>query len=299
MDRFPDLRHFEEGLPACTHPLGVSVAGLTVGFLFPGEAPLEALRERYRPFLAEEEPAVVFRVAPGWEAYLQMAPDRFLRLEERPLGEGRLLLSHGFAAFRAGGRGVVRVSAPPGSPSFLQAVENVLRWTVADLALEHHGFVLHSAGLVREGRACLFFGPSGAGKSTVASLSPGLPLLSDDLVLLLKRGERFFAATTPFAGTLPQTEKHPGIFPVLALFRLRKAAKDRLEVLSRPLAVARLAAACPFVTVRAEREGRLIPLLEDLTGQTPVFDLHFTKSDSFWSLLESEVLHGRTDGPPA
>jgi hypothetical protein len=178
-------------------------------------------------------------------------------------------------------------------------MENVLRWTVADLALESEGFVLHSAGIVRRGKACLFFGPSGAGKSTVASFSPGSPLLSDDLVLLLKREGRFMAATTPFAGTLPQSEKHPGIFPVAGLFRLRKALEDRLEALPRPLAVASLVAACPFVTAAAEREGCLVPLLVDLTGQTPVFDLHFTKSARFWSLLESEVLHGRADGPPA
>jgi len=299
MDRIPDLRHFETDLAPGAVPFGVSVAGLTVGFLFPREVSLDPLVERYRPFLTGEEPAVAFRVAPGWEAYLEMAADRFLRLEERPLGEGRLLLSHGFAAYRAGRRGVVRVSAPPPSPPFLQAVENVLRWTVADLALESEGFVLHSAGIVRQGKAFLFFGPSGAGKSTVASLSPGCPLLSDDLVLLLKRDGRFLAATTPFAGTLPQGEKHPGIFPLAGLFRLRKAPEDRLEALPRPLAVASLAAACPFVTAAADREGRLIPLLEDLTGQTPVFDLHFTKSASFWSLLESEVLHGRADGPPA
>ena len=228
-----------------------------------------------------------------------MAPDRFLRLEERPLGEGRLLLSHAFAAWRHGSEGVVRISAPSGSPAFRQSVENVLRWTMAELALERQGFVLHSAGLVRDGKAFLFFGPSGAGKSTVASLSPGLPLLSDDLVLLLKREGGWFAATTPFAGTLPQVEKHPGIFPVAGLFRLVQAPEDRLEALSRPLAVARLLAACPFVTAPRDRQGRLAPLLQDLTGQVPLFDLHFTKSGRFWSLLESEVLHGRADGSPA
>ncbi len=299
MDRIPSLEAFLVEPDPRFEPFGVSVAGLCVSFGVPPGTPQEPLREQYGPFLSEEPPAVAFQVVPGEGTYLEMAPDRFLRLEERPLGEGRLLLSHRFAAYRSGRTGVVRVSAPPGTPAFLQAVENVLRWTVADLALEAEGFVLHSAGIVREGRACLFFGPSGAGKSTVASFRSRSPLLSDDLVLLLRREGRFFAAATPFAGTLPQTEKHPGIFPVKGLFRLRKAPEDRLEALPRPLAVASLAAACPFVTAPADREGRLLPLLEDLTGQTPVFDLHFTKSGRFWSLLESEVLHGRADGPPA
>lgn len=292
MDRIPPLEAFLVDPIPRAEPLGIAVAGLSVAFLLPREIPREPFHRQYGFFLSHVPPAVTYRVVPSKQGFLEMASDRFLRLEERPLGEGRLLLSHLFAAYRTGRTGTVLISAPPGTPSFLQAVENVLRWTVADLALESEGFVLHGAGIVLNERAYLFFGPSGAGKSTVASFRSGAPLLSDDLVLLLKREGRFFAAATPFAGTLPQGEKHPGIFPLGGLFRLWKAPKDRLEALPRSLAVARLAAACPFVTAPAERERRLLPLLVDLTGQTPVFDLHFTKSAKFWSLLESEVLHG-------
>src|SRR5207249_2549192 len=53
-----------------------------------------------------------------------------------------------------------------------RALENFLRSSIAWLAIDNGGFLLHGAGIVRSGRGYLFYGPSGAGKSTLAALSP-------------------------------------------------------------------------------------------------------------------------------
>jgi hypothetical protein len=152
--------------------------------------------------------------------------------------------------------------------------------------LDRGGFVFHSAGVVKEGRAYLFYGPSGAGKSTVSELSRPLPLLSDDLVLVMNDAGAWKAATTPFAGSLPQADKSPGTYPLAGLFRLVQAEEHRLAPLGpSALAVASLLACCPFVGSRARREGALLPLLQDLCGAVRSFELYFRKDGGFWTLL--------------
>jgi hypothetical protein len=57
-----------------------------------------------------------------------------------------------------------------------------LTWLLA----RHNRFVLHGAGIVRDGRALLLLGQSGAGKSTlaVAALEAGWQALADDVVIV-------------------------------------------------------------------------------------------------------------------
>lgn len=285
-DRLPGPGHFTDGRP----PLGEGALTLEVGGLavrlegIPGDL-ARPLAERYRPFLSEAQPLHTVRLEAGEEAYLEFVPNTFLRLEEREADGGRALFSHDFAAWRSGPRGFLRLSVPGDVKASLQAVENYLRWVVADLALARGGFIFHAAGLVKEGRARVFFGPSGAGKSTVVSLSEGLTILSDDLVLLLEGQEGWFAATTPFAGTLPQQAKDRAVYPLAGLFRLTQAPAHELRAVPLHVAVGMVAACCPFVTDPALRHDRLLPLVEACCRSTGVRELRFRKDPGFWPLL--------------
>src|SRR5207247_1225576 len=71
-------------------------------------------------------------------------------------------------------------------PLFDRGLENFLRILTASHILESGGFLLHASGVVRAGRAYVFFGPSGSGKTTVTHLSPGDQVLSDDLTLVVR-----------------------------------------------------------------------------------------------------------------
>jgi hypothetical protein len=260
-------------------PICVAYRGLSAALA-------EAMRERYGSFLSETPAHHAVDVGRGDEAYLEPAADGYLRLEEIPAGQGRALLSTDLAAWRSDAHGTLRLSSPDAIAPSLRGLENYLRWTSADLALDWEGFVFHSAGVVKGGRAYLFFGPSGAGKSTVSGLSRPLPLLSDDLVLVLKTGGTWKAAATPFAGSLPQEDKTPGAFPLAGLFRLVQAREHRLASLGpAALAVASMLSCCPFAGGRSRREALLLPLLEDLRGAHPPFELYFRKDGGFWTLL--------------
>src|SRR5512143_1275878 len=132
---------FEEPLA----PLGggsfcVAVGDISVRFEGLPDGLLAAALERYGPFLVNgSAPLHTVRLFRGRESYLDMAEDKFLRLEEDRFPEGRTLASHVFAALRPAGRanqGILLLDpATPEDPS-LGALENYLRWVVADMALE-------------------------------------------------------------------------------------------------------------------------------------------------------------------
>jgi hypothetical protein len=246
-----------------------------------------ALRERYAQFLFEGEALHEVTAHAGESMYLQSSPDGFMRMLENAHPQGEVLLSNHFAAFRPapGGAGALRVCAPGDSVYALSAFENYLRWMVADLALPRGGFILHSAGLAREGKAYLFFGHSGAGKTTVCSLSPEAELLSDDLVLVLRSGDQFVASTTPFQGTLSQGAKCRRTFPLAGAFRLRQSSEVRVAPMPLGLAVGTILSCCPFVSEPGKRSGLLLPLVENFCRTLPVNELFFRKESSFWGVV--------------
>jgi len=65
------------------------------------------------------------------------------------------------------------------------------------------GVILHSCGIVIEDRGILFLGESGAGKSTLARMwdqENGVDILSDDRVIVRKKGREFRVYGTPWHG---------------------------------------------------------------------------------------------------
>ena len=94
------------------------------------------------------------------------------------------------------------------------------------------GLLLHSAGIVVDGRAIAFFGPSGAGKSTLSSLVDA-PILSDELIAIRKSGEQFMVEATGVWGELEARAPVEGSFPLahlVALGRGDDVVLDPLDV---------------------------------------------------------------------
>ncbi len=247
---------------------------------------LDRLTERYSPFLASVPEAHEVALEAGESRYLHHIPGSLLRLEESRDDQGEVLVSHNFAARRAGNHGRLLLSAPEDAEDSLMAIENYLRWTLADMALDHGGFIFHAAGLAKNGSAYVFFGPSGAGKSTIVSLSPGARILSDDLVLVLQGQSGWQAATTPFKGMFPQGAKDRAVYPLAGLFRLVQSPSLALAKLPVGLAVGMAMACCPFVSDPLKRHGKLMKLVEQCCRETGVSELRFRRDSSFWNLVE-------------
>jgi hypothetical protein len=154
--------------------------------------------------------------------------------------------------------------------------ENLARLLLAYGMLLSGGVLLHSAGILVNGRAHLFAGQSGAGKSTLSrsALDAGLGVLSDDINAVIPGGNGYVATKLPFTGDLGRTETAAGKYPVAAVYRLKQAARSALRRCSPGEALSRLLACAPYVNADRHR----MPLLMDnlqaiLGGGLPYFEI--------------------------
>ena len=86
-------------------------------------------------------------------------------------------------------------------------IANPVRYPLDQILLIHclvgKGILIHAAGIVVEGKGCLFAGPSGAGKTTISDLYQNMSqntILSDDRMVIRKPGHDFLMYGTPWPG---------------------------------------------------------------------------------------------------
>ncbi|HYU23370.1 MAG TPA: hypothetical protein VEM60_09540 [Candidatus Dormibacteraeota bacterium] len=164
------------------------------------------------------------------------------------------------------------------------ALDSLLRVLLSWQLLGHHGFLLHAATVIRNGKAYLFTGRSGAGKSTVASLSPQGSVLTDEISLLRRENGVWRAYGTPFWGEFRAAGSNTSA-PVAGIFRLLQAAENRLGAL-RPLAILRaLLPNVLFFSAEAEANRRLLEILGQAATEISGYNLAFRKNSVFWEVL--------------
>ncbi len=165
--------------------------------------------------------------------------------------------------------------------------ENYLRVLYAWLCLEQSGLLLHAAGVISENRGYVFFGPSGSGKTTVARLLLDQTVLSDDLVIIKKLGERYWLYGVPFRGDFLEAPRVNASAELSGVFALVKDSEHRVEPLPMPEAIARLAACVPFVMAQATQSARVVDICASLTASVPVRALHFARDAGFWKIVHA------------
>ena len=164
------------------------------------------------------------------------------------------------------------------------ALDSLLRVLLSWKLLGHHGFLLHAATVIRNGKAYLFTGRSGAGKSAVASLSPEGSVLTDEISLLRRGNGVWRAYGTPFWGEFRAAGSNTSA-PVAGIFRLLQAVENRLEAL-RPLAILRaLLPNVLFFSAEAEANRRLLEILSQVATEISGYNLAFRKNSAFWEVL--------------
>jgi hypothetical protein len=195
------------------------VGGVTLSVRAPRHTPALALAPRYAPFVPSRGGDIALTLEPG-------PPPSF--------APGDLLFDSGgtWRVYRRG-RGLLYVFRPPmgdGPPARAVAIDGLRRrgtlylpdspasrsrgfalsYPLDELLFQHHiarggGLVVHACGVVVDGRAVLLCGRSGAGKTTLARLfrrhCPRAQVLSDDRIVLRRRGTAWHAFGTPWHGS--------------------------------------------------------------------------------------------------
>lgn len=169
--------------------------------------------------------------------------------------------------------------------------ENVLRVLCAYSATHQGGVMLHSAGVVHEGRAWIFCGRSNAGKTTLATKAhaAGFGILSDDINLLLPCAAGFHAHAVPFTGEFGRTLERTlsGAFPVAATVLLQQVTTLTTERASAARATAALLAGCPFVNDDERETDNLLDTVRIMAGQAPVIQLTSALADDIGAIMGS------------
>lgn len=263
-----------------TDEIRISVGDICLGLLVEDAEESARIRNRYGAFLSQAPPSMVLEVAvvekdwprppqPGLWPLSTTRSGSLLRFES---------LCEEAAFDVAAGQG--RLTKAPEIPG-----ENSLRVIFAWLCLLQGGILVHSCGVVKEGRGYLFFGPSGAGKSTVASLSTDYTVLSDDLVMVRRVNGGYHAQGVPFRGEAsnsPLTNAHA---PLAGVFRLIKDARNYLEPVPGATMVASLVAAVPFVQEDSATSQRAADICAAVLSAVNHGRLHFQRDSTFWEVI--------------
>jgi len=213
-------------------PVFFETAGLAAAFDFPEAAFRGLVARRYEKFPAAAAPFYRFSALsiPG-----SQAPFRPAVREER----GILRLKRGdfdCVLDLKTGSGVLKAALR------VQTFDSFLRSFYSWALLREGGMLLHSAGLLKGGKACLFLGKSGAGKSTLSKLaafvphpssliphpSPGAEVISDELNLVRFEKGRFVVYGSPFWGEM-RNEGRQGVWPLAKVFILKKAKRNKIS----------------------------------------------------------------------
>ena len=227
----------------------LKIAGLRVRIELHDEYEGLKMPESYMPFVTEptnDAPDVALTVKSGYERAAEgMNP---VSSGMNDLGEARLyhnggeyavdLLPHPSSSFR-----IMHISEDfttgrlqlPGDRYAAFTVDSMLRILYSQAVVLHHGFMLHSAAVVRDGKAVLFMGKSGTGKSTHAQLwlreFAGTSLLNDDNpVVRVSADGTVMVYGSPWSGKTRCYRNAEA--PVEAMVRLEQAPVNRYTELS-------------------------------------------------------------------
>ncbi|MBI4803082.1 MAG: hypothetical protein HY796_11215 [Elusimicrobia bacterium] len=218
----------------------LELAGFRLNFKSDQGGIISVLRGRYGRFVSAGGAAYRFEVfeASGGQNPFKPAISlgkRFLKLKR---GDFEAVLD------MLTGAGTLKAAANE------RCLDAFLRSFISFLLIRSGGFMLHSAGLVKNGKAHLFLGKSGAGKSTLCGLAtgrpaqvtghksqvanrpPGCSVISDELNLIRFEKGRFRVYGSPFWGEM-RADGRPGAWPLGGVFLLKKAETNRLSPCSK------------------------------------------------------------------
>ncbi|MBP8979833.1 MAG: hypothetical protein KBG09_01115 [Syntrophobacterales bacterium] len=239
------------------------------------------------------EPTVLERMSAPWQAELAERMGRIFpgRLEEATAMIGFL---NGCLIFDSRSRrGAIYVFYTPTAVHAQATLAKLVFIYVCLIMAAKNRFLIHGAGIKKRRRreGYLFVGKSGAGKSTIAALSVGDVILSDDATLVEAGEDGFILHATPFTQTNMHRSRPPRWHLQKERLRriifLHQALETRMEPREGHYACMEL------LTHHVQCYGLLGPALRTrafdfcrrLCGLVPAVDLYFLKEGGFWELV--------------
>lgn len=200
--------------------IGLEIAGFGLNFESDRSGIISILKRRYGKFRAAGKPGFGIKVSAAPGRQNPFKPAIFLAGSRLEIERG----DFSFSLDLAKGAGSLGAAANE------QCLDAFLRSLISFLLLRSGGFMLHSAGIVKDGKVYLFLGKSGAGKSTLSKLAAaaGAEVISDEINLLRFEKGKFRACGSPFWGEM-RADGRPGSWPLGGIHLLGKARENSLS----------------------------------------------------------------------
>ena len=203
--------------------VGLEIGGFKINLESDYNGIISILRSRYGKFGTAGKSGFNLKVSAGSGRQSPFKPAITLTGSRLEIGRGDFSSSLDLDT----GAGSLRAAANE------QCLDAFLRSLISYLLLRSGGFMLHSAGTVKNGKAHLFLGKSGAGKSTLSKLAAaaGAEVISDEINLLRFEKGKFRAYGSPFWGEM-RADGRPGSWPLGGIHLLGKARVNSLSFCS-------------------------------------------------------------------
>jgi hypothetical protein len=270
-------------LPLLTAEIGalslvIEIGGMPVRINTGDPAFLELLQNRYAGFIGNSERAEM-------EFDIELSPPAFADPEAdvrvtRHQGRWRLTRGDFLAEWEpAARRGWIRQSANPYS------IDAVLRIVHTLVLARQGGFLLHSASVIRNGKAFLFAGVSGAGKTTISRLAPpDVALLTDEISYVRRQADSYVAFGTPFTGELAKLGENTSA-PIVAIYLLAQGPENRIDPIPAGEAARSLLANVLFFAEDEELVRSAFHSAFEFISRVPAMRLTFVPDSRVWELI--------------
>ncbi len=258
--------------------LSLGIAGFRIGFKSDSPGIISLLGRRYGRFSGNDGGDYSFSVS--------AAPGKQTPFRPSVLWTGReLRISRGdFRAVLDADAGIGNLFASAKE----QCLDAFLRSLLSVLLLRDGGLMLHSAGLVKAGRAYVFIGKSGAGKSTLSRLAAASGLaevVSDEINMLRPVNGNWRVYGSPFWGEM-RAEGRPGSWPLGGVYLLGKSAENSVSSCGRGETLRALLRCLLNFEKGGPAAERILDVSFDLLAGTCLRRFEFSKRDaSFMGLL--------------
>ncbi len=248
----------------------------------------EKLEDRYEGFL-EGSAKNIFnvKIGNGSDCFIPPTEDGMLNIQEKDVGAQTYIISTDFSGLTdmESRSGFVLLARSDDIKFSMFAVENYLMRLFNIMAIEMGGFFLHSCGIVKDNNVYLFYGPAGSGKSAVASLSPDLGILSDDMILVFLKDGDYLASSTPFWGSMARALRTKGTYSIKGCFYLVKSTETEVKKIDNIKAMTTLFSSSLFGAFNSKRSSKLFENIKEFVRRKEVNELALPLKPVFWDLI--------------
>ena len=243
------------------------------------------LREKFEAFKFSGSPEATITVVT--DPRLEAKPPEYLEVSKcGPRLQVESSLSRGALDLRTK-KGSLVLASQGIENGLMNFLRNCFQW----LLLDRGGFLLHSAGLLDEREAFLFFGASGSGKTTLAGQPSEAQVLNDEYVAVTVADGIATAWGTPFCGDMQDGKNTNARGKLKALLLLQHGERTYLEGLPPARALAELLHCIPVVTGQRSEADRILDLALRVLGSVPCYSMDFRPDVPYWREIHESCDH--------